>query len=112
MRARRLAKKHTPVDKSVLAFGIPKRVDDERYLKTFKGETCWNCGSGDETVIPAHIRAGHEGGGGLKPGDDLTVPLCGRCHADQEGNPGPWWWLGCLKNMARRRFRARQERTE
>lgn len=81
----------------------PKRqpLRDRRYLNSFCGRSCWNCGSGDDTVIGAHIRWGQEGGIGLKPSDDLTVPLCWRCHAEQEANPGPLWWAQMVKNMAR-----------
>ncbi len=41
---------------------------------------------------------------GLKPPDDLVVPLCRHCHMAQECNPGPEWWAKMVKNMARRAY--------
>ena len=42
---------------------------------------------------------------GLKPPDDLVVPLCRACHTNQEANPGPEWWAKMVKNMARRAYK-------
>ena len=47
----------------------------------------------DGTTVAAHVRAGHEGGVGLKPSDDLTVFLCFQCHMEQESQPGAEWWF-------------------
>ena len=81
-----------------------KRMRDPDYLKSFKGAMCWHCGLKDDTVVGAHIRWGQEGGTGLKPDDNLTVPLCGRCHAKQESQPGPEFWADMLKRWARWRY--------
>ena len=80
-----------------------ERVRDRAYLDSFQGAACWNCG-GTGTTVGAHIRWGQEGGVGLKPSDDLTVPLCFSCHASQEKSPGSEWWATMVKNMARRRY--------
>lgn len=80
-------KKRYKIDKSQLAIGIPQRIRDEQYLKSYKEETCVasddgvaECGS---PAIAAHIRCGQEGGTGLKPPDDLTHALCDRHHKEQ-----------------------------
>lgn len=69
-----------------------KRLRDRKYLDEYAHATCLVCGS-DYGVIGAHIREGHEGGLGLKPDDDLTLPLCFRHHAEQTASPGPQWWI-------------------
>ncbi len=84
----------------------PKRLRDKQYTKSFKGQSCWACGAKDGTIVGAHIRTGHEGGTGLKPDDDLTIPLCFGCHLAQENTPGSAWWVEkVLKSMARRRYK-------
>lgn len=95
MRRTRLKKKHVPIDKSQLAIGTPERVKDRKFLDEYKGKVCEVCGSVG-TTIPAHVRAGHEGGMGLKPSDELTVGLCHPCHMKQEANPGLFWWVDNL----------------
>lgn len=83
---------------------------DRTYLDSFEGEACWSCGQADGTVVGAHIRWGQEGGMGMKPSDDLVVPLCSVCHADQESSPGPEWWADLVKRNARRRYRDWKEK--
>ena len=86
---------------------VPKqnRVKDRKYLDSFRYEPCWGCGTTDGTVVGAHIRTGHEGGTGLKPSDDLVLPLCYSCHMDQEGNSGAEWWIeNILKPIARQKY--------
>jgi hypothetical protein len=94
------------IDKAALHFGEPPRIRDRKWLDTFEHKECWNCGRRDGTVVAAHIRWGLAGGTALKPSDDLVVPLCGVCHGDQESNPGPEWWVECLKNYVRSIYRA------
>lgn len=80
-------------------------VRDKKYLRGYHGARCIACGRQDDSVIGAHIRTGNEGGTGFKPSDDLTLPLCVSCHADQEAHPGPNWWIeNVLKAIARRRY--------
>ena len=81
------------------------RLRDRKYLDSFKNEVCISCLADDGTIVGAHIRTGHEGGTSLKPSDDLVLPLCARCHAEQEANPGPHWWLeNIVKAIARRKY--------
>jgi hypothetical protein len=75
------------------------RLRDPSWLKHVRKQTCWNCGT--LGCDAAHIRWGQEGGMGLKPPDDLVVPLCRHCHMDQESHPGPEWWAKMVKNLAR-----------
>lgn len=88
-----------------MMFPKPVRIRDRAYLDYLGTQPCASCGASDGTVVGAHIRAGHEGGTSLKPADDLTLPLCFRCHASQERQPGPMWWLeNIVKPMARRMY--------
>jgi hypothetical protein len=81
------------------------RMDARRYLDSFAERACDACGALDGTIVPAHIRTGHEGGTGYKPDDDLVLALCFKCHGDQEATPGPWWWVEhVLKRIARNRY--------
>jgi len=81
-------------------------IKDPKYRKSFRDETCWACEANDGTVVGAHIRWNEFAGTGRKPSDDLIIPLCFTCHADQEANPGPEWWVqNVLKSIARARYR-------
>jgi hypothetical protein len=90
------------IDKAALHFGEPPRIRDRKWLDTFEHKECWNCGKEPEgDVVGAHIRWGHEGGGSLKPSDDLVIPLCFKCH---QGEPPAEFWANVLKNLARRAY--------
>ena len=60
-----------------------KILRDRKYLDSFNGAACYACGTCDGTIVPAHIRHGFSGGMGLKPPDNLALPLCHACHALQ-----------------------------
>ena len=60
-----------------------KILRDRKYLDSFNGQACWVCAVQDGTIVPAHIRHGFSGGMGLRPPDNLTLPLCHMCHALQ-----------------------------
>lgn len=98
---------HSKIDKSELKFGVRKRLRDREYLDSYEHEKCsasWN--GVDLCSLPcigAHIRTGLEGGGSLKPDDDLTDGLCDGHHRDQENNPGPEWWMENVYKPQRRR---------
>jgi hypothetical protein len=53
----------------------------EKHRRFIAGLNCCVCGRSD--VQCAHIRKGTNGGMGLKPTDNYTVPLCCGCHAEQ-----------------------------
>lgn len=92
-----------------------------KYLRSFKGEHCIACHREDETVVAAHIRFGSEGGMGLKPADNLVLPLCWECHAKCDQKKGeaafwldvfkndPWGMMNFVKAGARERYREWQD---
>jgi hypothetical protein len=81
------------------------RVEDRKYLDSFRYRPCEACDAQDGTVVPAHIRTGNEGGTALKPSDDLVVALCFSCHAEQERNIGAnWWFEKVFKRIIRKRY--------
>lgn len=64
---------------------------------------CLACGRVPTIEEPnecGHVRMGTDGGGGLKPSDRYTVPLCSWCHRlgpkaqHQVGEPAFWGALG------------------
>lgn len=68
---------------------------DRRHLDAFRDLGCVIC---NDPAIGAHFRSGLGGGTSMKPGDDLTIPLCPRHHDEQTvsklGELG--WWLDYL----------------
>lgn len=81
------------------------RIRDREYLDSFRDRACEACGIEDGTIVAAHVRAGHEGGTGYKPSDDLTVALCFACHQRQESEPGPeWWFKNVFKVWLRKKY--------
>ena len=114
MRNKRPKKRHTPIDKSQLAIPTHKRLVDEKYRKSFQGDSCEASRNGidlcgeraADTVVGAHINDEEYSGGGQKADDDLLWPLCFECHADQTALPGlSWWGNNVLKPQTRRRDR-------
>ncbi len=85
------------IDKSKLAYAEPERIRDDDWRKAMEHAACICCGVRDGTVVGAHIRPGQTGGTGLKPGDDLILPLCHHCHAET-----PEDWMRVLHSLARR----------
>ena len=67
-----------------------KPIRDRKYLNSYRDARCYACGARDGTVVGAHIRSGFFGIG-AKPGDDLTMPLCAKCHAIQGRNEMLFW---------------------
>lgn len=107
--------KRPKIDKSVLTFGVPKKVEDPKYLDNYRHMTCNASDNGiDRCDQPcqggAHVRDGEVAGTANRPSDDLTESLCHRHHMDQEANPGEWWWFTyCYKPSLRRRYRRWKE---
>lgn len=96
---------------------MTKPLRDRKYLDSYRDAACIVCGRrGQDDVVGAHIRWGQEGGVGLKPGDDLTLPLCGSCHGEQHEIGEKLFWclrlsrstrltMLALKALARERYR-------
>jgi len=76
------------IDKSALAFGVPKRVKDDRYRDSAKDRPCDVCRSEGTTVL-AHIAIPGNSGMGTKPSDDESLFLCGVCHDQMDGRTLP-----------------------
>src|SRR5215475_15188167 len=70
----------------------PRRAAN--HLKFIRELDCMVCGS--PWTQAAHVRAGTDGGTGMKPGDRYTVPLCMTCHEKQHriGELSFWGDLG------------------
>lgn len=96
---------------------IPKQnlVRDKAYLKAVRGMPCVITGRTGEDIDPAHIRYGCLSMG-MKPGDDLTVPLSNELHRQQHDGGEVVFWLTqmnerpefamrCLKAYAREQYR-------
>lgn len=56
-------------------------IRDRAWLDTVRGFRCVICGA--SPCDPAHIRYGLGGGMGLKPPDNLVLPLCHHHHMEQ-----------------------------
>jgi hypothetical protein len=111
MRNTRPKKKHSVIDKSILAFGCKVRLRAKAYTDSYRGATCIipDCPEDPDTVVGAHIRKGWFGQS--KPHDYLTLPLCGKHHALQGkiGEERFWmenkgWTIKQAKEVARQRY--------
>jgi len=97
------------MDTSMLPFGKIKRLIDKLWRKDHKGKPCEVCQT-TETTVGAHIRHGSSGGMGLKPPDDLIMPLCRKHHAEEGDNQVAFWmkykgWsIDQVKEIARSRY--------
>lgn len=91
------------------------RIENPAWLKKVRDMPCVLTGNPDNND-PAHIRFGHEGGMGLKPGDDLVLPLRHDLHGTQHqvGEVAFWrayitsndrFMMECIKAYARQLYR-------
>ena len=71
---------------------IPKNkpIRDKRHLDFIRRLVCATC------LAPApseacHIRAGGDGGMGMKPGDNRTIPQCHSCHMESHTGEKRYW---------------------
>lgn len=120
MRRQRLAKKHTPVDKSVLAFGEPERLRDKLYRDDARNRVCLACDllgrvAEPGSVVLAHISLFGSAGKGLKAGDDVSIDLCFAHHSDFDGSDDRAGWLAKhivipWRKREYKRWQARQQR--
>lgn len=76
---------------------LPKRMPDPRrnarHLAFVRSLPCCICGMPAPNEA-AHIRAGNDGGMGVKPSDRFTVPLCFNDHRDQHTVGELAFWSG------------------
>jgi hypothetical protein len=69
-----------------------RRPDQRRarnHLAFIRRLPCIVCGS--RPAQAAHVRAGTDGGAGMKPSDKFTVPLCHDDHMRQHGGELSFW---------------------
>ena len=93
------------IDTSELPHGKTVKIRDRAYLDSFKGRPCMICGATDTTVA-AHIRKGGDGGMGLKPSDNLVMPLCYAHHMEQSRAEESFWRKYCGWRIERARAEA------
>lgn len=71
-----------------------KQPDPRRsrsHLGFIRGLPCCACGRGPRSEA-AHIRAGTDGGMGIKPSDRYTLPLCPAHHREQHSKSEVTFW--------------------
>lgn len=75
-------------------------VRDKAYLKHVRGLPCVVTGRMGDDIDPAHIRYGLGGGMGMKPGDDVVLPLSHNEHERQHrfGGEVDFWLSSIGKN--------------
>jgi hypothetical protein len=79
------------IDKSLLAFGEPRRRRDKLHLRFVATQPCLICGRTPSD--PHHLRFAQPRAMGRKSSDEFVVPLC-RTHHRQNHNVGDelvWW---------------------
>lgn len=86
-------------------FSKTARPRDRRYLDSFRGRACEACGVQDDTIVPAHVRTGLNGGMGLRPPDSDVLALCFKCHSDfDQGGGAKWLVKHVLLPILRKRY--------
>ena len=77
-----------------------KPIRSKHYLEWVRKLYCVNCYRcpGAIDVVPHHVRMGHTGGMGTKPGDNHSVPLCVDCHNELHQIGERRFWQGNAKD--------------
>lgn len=92
-------------------------IRDSKWLKQVSDMACVATGADHQPCDPAHIRAGGSAGMGIKPSDDLVLPLSHEAHMRQHqiGEKAFWFevlskdrafMMECVKAYARQLYRA------
>lgn len=78
----------------------PKR--SQKHLSFIRKLPCCVCRVSGNTEA-AHVRIGTQGGTGIKPSDEFTVPLCVYCHrkSHQIGERTFWGDIDRVINLSR-----------
>lgn len=79
---------------------------DPDYLASMEGAQCASCWIQDETVVGHHNRHGRNWGMGIKPPDDLVMPLCSKCHELAHGTAEQSDWVrnNVLNTLLKKRY--------
>ena len=72
-------------------------IRSKKHLKFINSLPCCNCSKPSPSEA-AHIRAQSDGGTGMKPSDNRTVPLCHECHREQHNVGEYWFWKERLED--------------
>jgi hypothetical protein len=60
------------------------QIRNASHLAWIRGHVCSvNASDCSDRIEAAHVRTGTDGGMGVKPGDNWTIPLCSDHHHDQ-----------------------------
>lgn len=81
----------TPIDKSQLPIGTPRRMRDANHLANIRKQACLVC---ERTPSHAHhLKFAQAAGVSLKVSDEYVVPLCALHHDSlhRSGNEQRWW---------------------
>ena len=68
---------------------------DKKRLQRIREMPCLLCNAPPPSQA-AHLRIGHVAGTGIKPPDDLVVPLCDRHHKEETLTGPPLFWRSRL----------------
>jgi hypothetical protein len=81
----------TPIDKSALAIGVPRRLRDEEHLAFVAALPCLVCARAPSQAH--HLRFAQPRALGRKVSDEWAVPLCNLHHRalHDSGNEEIWW---------------------
>ena len=71
---------NSPVNKTVLALPVPRRVRDREHVKSVAKQPCLVCGG--RPADAHHLRFAQLPALGRKVSDEFTVPLCRRHHRE------------------------------
>ncbi len=88
------------VDKSVLAFGEPRRVRDRDHVGYVAKQSCLVCGR--KPCDAHHLRFAQSRALARKVSDEFTVPLCRGHHREihRHGDEAKWWRTAAIDPMA------------
>ncbi|MEO4040787.1 Rad52/Rad22 family DNA repair protein [Hoeflea sp. CAU 1731] len=86
-----LTRAKSPIDKSALTFGEPKRIRDPDHLKFVATHRCIVCGR--NRTQAHHLTFAQPNALGRKVSDEFVVPLCSTHHQElhQYGDEKGWW---------------------
>lgn len=102
-RGRQRRTKSTTIDKTRLAFPVPRRIRDREHVRFVAKQPCLICGRIPSD--PHHLRFAQNRALGRKVSDEFTVPLCRGHHREvhRQGDEAAWWMkLGAEPTAAAR----------
>jgi ERF superfamily len=88
------------LDKSVLAFGEPRRVRDRDHVGYVAKQSCLVCGR--KPCDAHHLRFAQSRALARKVSDEFTVPLCRGHHREihRHGDEAKWWRTAAIDPIA------------